>query len=945
MAPPGPGPSLIGRRRERERLDRLVASLRGGESRSLVVRSEAGLGKSELLDYLSEQASGCRVLRAVGVESEMELPLAGLQQLCAPILDGLDALPEPQAVALGVAFGQRTGPAPDRFLVGLATLSLLSHAAEAQPLLCLVDDAQWLDQASAQVLAFVARRLVAESVGLVLAVREPVDERFAAIDDLTVSPLDDDDARALLATVVPGPIDQAVRDRIIAEAHGNPLALVELHRGADALEFGGIASTAGRTGVAGRIEESFRRRVEGLPPETRRILLITALEPVGDPALVLGAAQALGLDASAFEPAVEDDLVEVGAKVRFRHPLVRSAVVAAEPAADRRAAHLALAAATDPDSDPDRRAWHLAEGSIGLDEDVAAELVASAVRARLRGGLVAAAMFHARGASLTPDAQMRSRRALMAAEDTFRAGGMQQALRLLDGAEPELLDEHQQARVDLVRGQVLFYVAPGRDAAGALLEAARRLEAYDSDAALATYANAYIAAVLVGSRARGVQLTDVAHAILAARPVEPLNAGARAAVAALEGLAVLAIDGYAAAAPLLRDALDELRALDRTPAEPLPAANRDPRRGLGADIGDEIGALRWLPLACLVSRVLLDDDAYVELASEFVDSCRREGALSSLLMAMAEWYPLQLMSGRITHAEEQYAAIRDVISARDFPELPDREGWFAAYRGDPVAMGQSRALVHARAAEGEGQWLLSNALQEGVLHNSSGRYADALAATAAADGHPFDIGLAAWVLPEHVEAAVRAGAPDEARRSLARLQEIAAATGTDWARGLASRSAALLADDRDAEALYLAAVDELGRTRIATATARAHLLYGEWLRRQNRRVEAREALRQAHELFTRMGAHAFADRAARELAATGEVVHRAADGPVDELTAQERQIARLAASGNTNPEIGAQLFLSPRTVEWHLRKVFTKLGVSSRRQLARALREPAASAV
>ncbi|GAA5210301.1 helix-turn-helix transcriptional regulator [Microbacterium kyungheense] len=942
MAPPGPAPSLIGRRRERERLDRLVSSLRGGESRSLVIRSEAGLGKSELLDYLADQATGCRVLRAVGVESEMELPLSGLQQLCAPILDGLDALPEPQAVALGVAFGQRTGPAPDRFLVGLAALSLLSHAAEAQPLLCLVDDAQWLDQASAQVLAFVARRLVAESVGLVLAVREPVDERFAAIDDLTVSPLDDDDARALLATVMPGPVDPAVRDRIIAEAHGNPLALVELHRGADALDFGGVASAVGRNGVAGRIEASFRHRVEALPSETRRILLITALEPVGDPVLVLGAAERLGLDASAFTPAVEDELVEVGAKVRFRHPLVRSAVVTAQSAADRRAAHLALAAATDPDTDPDRRAWHLAEGSIGLDEDVAAELVASAVRARLRGGLVAAAMFHARGASLTPDAQMRSRRALMAAEDTFRAGGMQQALRLLDGAEPELLDEHQRARIDLVRGQVLFYVAPGRNAAGALLEAARRLEQHDSDAALATYANAYIAAVLVGSRAHGVGLAEVARGILAARPVEPLNAGARAAAAALEGLAVLAIDGYGAAAPRLREALDALRALDRSPIADPPAA-RDPRRGLGGDIGDEIGALRWLPLACLVSRVLLDDDAYTQLAEEFVGACRREGALSSLLMAMAEWYPLQLMSGNIAHAEEQYAAVRDVITARDFPELPDREGWFAAYRGDAVAMGQSRALVQARGAQGEGQWLLSNALQEGVLQNSTGRYAEALAATSAADGHPFDIGLAAWVLPEHVEAAARAGEPDEARRSLARLHEIAEATGTDWARGLASRSAALVADDRDAEALYLAAISELGRTRITTATARAHLLYGEWLRRQNRRVEAREALRRAHDLFTRMGAHAFADRAARELGATGEVVHRGADGPVDELTAQERQIARLAAGGNTNPEIGAQLFLSPRTVEWHLRKVFTKLGVTSRRQLARALREPSAS--
>jgi DNA-binding CsgD family transcriptional regulator len=930
-------PALVGRRRERERLDRLVASLRGGESRALVIRSDAGFGKSALLDYTAERATGCRVVRATGVEHEMELPLAGLQQLCAPLLDGIDAIPEPQAVALGVAFGHRTGPAPDRFLLSLATLSLLSHAATEAPLLCLIDDAQWLDHASAQVLAFVARRLGAESVGLVLAIREPVDERFSSIDDLPVQPLNDSDARALLATVIPGPIDPAVRDRIVAEAHGNPLALTELHHGGDALEFGTAAGSAVSGGLAGRIESTFRGRIEALPSDTRQILLLAALEPVGDPALIVRAAEGQGLGSSALEAAVEGGLVELGAKLRFHHPLVRSAVVATAPAADRRAAHRVLADATDPTRDPDRRAWHLAESSIGYDEAVAEALVRSASSARRRGGQVAAATFHARGAALTPDPRTRSRRSLTAAEDTIRAGGMHQALRLLDEVDPDLLDDHERARTDLVRGHVSFYLSPGRDGSALLLRTARQLEPHDGVVALATYVSALIAAVTAGSSVDdGIE--HVARGILVADPAEPLDEGARAAAAALEGLAVLVVDGYTRAAPLLRDALRALRGLDRRSAR--AEVDADPRRGLGADIGRDIEQLRWLPIACLVARVLLDDEAHDELTAAFVAACRSEGALSYLVMALAERYPGELMRGRIAAAEEQYATAREIIVAMDVPELPDRGGWFAAFRGDVVAKAESGGAAHARASErGEAVWWISTRLQDSILYNSLGRYAEALEATSALDGHPFDLGLAGWALPEHVEAAARAGEPERARAALARLQEIATAAGTDWALGLASRSAALLAPDTDAEELYLAAIDQLGRTGVRTALARAHLVYGEWLRRQNRRVDARDELRQAHDSFVQMGAHAFAERARRELSATGEVVHKAADGPTDALTAQERQIAQLAATGHTNPEIAAQLYLSPRTIEWHLRKVFIKLGVTSRRQLTRALGE------
>ncbi|WP_202106983.1 AAA family ATPase [Agromyces seonyuensis] len=931
-------PGLIGRRRERDRLDRVVASVRGGESRALVVRAAAGLGKTMLLDQLAERASGCRVLRVVGVESEMELALAGLQQLCGPIIDGIDALPEPQSLALGVALGLRAGPAADRFVLGLAVLGLLSNAAEAQPLICLIDDAQWLDQASSQVLAFVARRLHAESVAVVFAMREPVDERFAAIEELVVRPLDDVDARTLLDASARGPLDRAVRERIVAEARGNPLALVELHRGAGEFE----PSASGRAGIGTQLEEAFLGRIRRLPAATRRILLLAALEPVGDPGLVLEAASSFDLDAAALAPAIEDDLIEFAGLLRFRHPLVRSTVVAAESASDRRAAHRALADATDPESDPDRRAWHLAESTLGYDEEVAAELVRSADRARVRGGMLAAASFHARGAELTPDRRMRSRRTLMAAEDTLRSGAVQDALRLIEGVEPELLDDHQRARADLVRGHSRFYVSPGRDGARVLLEAARRLEPFDGDAAVATYANAVIAAVLAGSLAGEVGIRETAAAIIAASPARPMSVGSAAAFDALHGIATVVLHGYGAAAPSLRAALATLRSLvDVAPTAPERTSDV---RGYGADLSEDVWEMRWQPLICLLARILLDDDAYVDASRRFVDSSRRNGALSTLAMAMSEHYPALLMSGRIAEAEELYDAVREIMAASDVPEGPDRAGWFAAYRGDDAAKQESAAAVAHRVAErGEAQWRLSDRMQDGILHNSQARYAEALAATASADGHPFDLGLAGWVLPEQVEAAARSGEPDSGRAALRRLQEIAEATGTDWAVGLAARSAALLADDADAEALYLAAIDALARTRIGTAQARAHLLYGEWLRRQNRRVEARESLRLAHERFVADGAHAFAERAARELSATGEIVHRSAVGPVDELTAQERQIARLAAGGATNPEIGAQLFLSPRTVEWHLRKVFGKLAVTSRRQLAAALRDPAAA--
>lgn len=934
-----PSPPLLGRRRECEAVSRVIASLGGGQSRALVLRAEAGAGKSALLDYAAEQATAYQVLRATGVQSEMELAYAGLHQLCSPVLDRLDALPAPQGAALGVAFGLRGGDAPDRFLVGLAVLGLLAEAAGARPVLCLIDDAQWLDRASAQVLTFVARRLVAESVGILFAVREPVGDDFTGIEDLIVEGLEPADARLLLESVISGPLDPEVRDRLIGEARGNPLALLVLSRGRGTVEIAGGYGMTSPPSLTSRIEDSFVNQIRTLPPETRSALLVAAVEPVGDPEMIRRAAEALGIESQAITAAIEDELIEFGARVRFRHPLVRSAAVRASPVGARRAAHRALAAATDPSSDPDRRAWHLAEAAIGFDEDVAAELVRSARRAQARGGVAAGATFHARGAELTPDPTMRSRRALMAAEDTYRAGAMSEALRLLDLANPALLDEHQRARIELVRAHVASSTTRGRGAAAGLVAAARLLERHDGETALATYADAMIAAISAGTHAQAVGLQEVSAAVLAAEPAPPLSAPALAAADALRGLAMLTTHGYAAAAPVLRDALARLVTLAASDEPPLPTAEPDPRRGLGEDAAPPGSLLQWLPIACTVARVLLDDDAYDVLAMRAVRISRNQGAFSQLPLVMAERTSVLLLSGRTDEAMSLAQELQPIIEATGMPTSMTRSGWLATFRGDESVKAEVTERLRPEILErGEGQWFITVAWQDALLYNSLGRYPEALAATEPAAGHPYDIGLAGWILPERVEAAVRAGAPERAAEPLARLEELATASGTDWARGLAARTAALVADDNTAEGRYLEAIERLRRTRIRTALGRAHLLYGEWLRRQNRRVESREHLRLAHDLFVDTGSDGFAERARRELAATGEVVHKPAAGRVDELTAQERQIAVLAAGGSTNPEIGEQLFLSPRTVEWHLRKVFVKLGVSSRRQLARALR-------
>ncbi|HEX3343191.1 MAG TPA: LuxR C-terminal-related transcriptional regulator, partial [Polyangiaceae bacterium] len=777
-------------------------------------------------------------------------------------------------------------------LVGLAVHTLLGGIAAEQPLVCVLDDAQWLDRASMQSLAFVARRLSSERIALVVAVREVLDELdLAGLPLLEVRGLADADARAVLESAVPGALDEQVRDRIVAETHGNPLALLELPRSVTPAELAGGFGLPDTTALASRIEESFRRRLQPLPVATRLLLLVAAAEPVGDPVLVWRAATALGIDADAAAPASADGLIEFGSAVRFHHPLVRSAVYRDAAPETRIRVHRALADATDADHDPDRRAWHRAEATLGLDEDVADELERSADRARARGGLAAAAAFLERAAALTPTPELRAQRALAAAHAKYMAGAPDAALRLVALAQAGPLDDLQRARAELVRAQIAFVVNCGRDAPPLLLDAAKRLEPLDPSLARATYLDAFFAALFAGRLAESAGVRDIADAVLAADLGEPAG---RPGELLLDGLATLATRGYAAAAPTLQEAVDRFR---------------------DEEIAEE-DALRWLWLASHVARALGDDAAWDELTERLVSLSRRAGALGILPFALAERMRAELLFGNVdrarTLAEE---ADGSMVSSPGALTL-------AAWSGnEDEALALFDAGRQDVARRGEGMWLISAEWTRAELMNGLGHWDEALAAAEWVAEQPDELGSSTWVAAELVEAAARIGDVQRAGWALLRLMAMARASGSDWARGLEARTCALMSKGEAAERLYREAIDRLGRTRVRFALARAHLLYGEWLRRENRRIDAREQLRAAHELFLAMGAHGFAARAQRELQATGETARKRVDETRGDLTAQESEIARLAAGGYTNPEIGAMLFISARTVEWHLRKI------------------------
>jgi DNA-binding CsgD family transcriptional regulator len=878
-----------------------------------VLRGEAGVGKSALLEYVAEQDSECHILRVAGVESEMELAFAGLHQLCAPMLDGLEALPGPQQDALRVAFGMEGGAAPDRFLVALATLSLLAGAAEVEPLVCLVDDVQWLDRASAQTLAFVARRLLAERIAMVFAVREPSDvTELSGLPELVVGGLDDDDARSLLTSAIPGRLDERVRDQIVAETRGNPLALLELPRGLTPAELAGGFGLPDARPLASRVEETFAQRVRTLPRETQLLLLVAAAEPVGDAGLLWRAARSLGIRGDAGKPAEEAALIDLGIRVRFRHPLIRSAAYRAAHFRDRQEVHRALAEATDPDTDPDRRAWHRAHAASGSDEAVADELERSADRAQARGGTAAAAAFLARAAELTPDPAGRGRRALAAAQAKFDAAASDEALELLDTAELTPLDELERARLERLRAEIAFARTRGSDAPRLLLDAARRLEPLDAALARETHLEAIAAAMYTG---RLGDKPDVLEAAEAARAAPAAPQPPRAIDLLLDGLATRFVEGYSAGVPPLRRALDAFRDVAGLTA-------RD---------------VRWLWLACRLAQDLWDDELWYELATRGLRVARETGALRVLPIAATYRASLHVHAGAFGAASSLIEESDAIIQATGMAPLKYASLMLAAWRGNEA---EALELIEAgrleATARGEGMALGILEWATALLYNGRGRYDEALAAAQQGREHD-DVGLFAWTLVELIEAGVRSGATDVTSAALDRLSERTQAAGTDWALGIEAGSRALLSDGRDTERLYREAVERLGRSRGVVHLARAQLLYGEWLRREHRRVDAREQLRAAYERFDQVGAEAFGERARRELLATGETAPRRTVETRDVLTPQEAQIARMASDRQTNPEIGAKLFISPRTVEYHLHKVFTKLDVSSRRELRKAL--------
>jgi DNA-binding CsgD family transcriptional regulator len=922
MTSVGGGQPLRGRAAECETLRGVVADARSGISRTLVLRGEAGVGKTALLEYAVRQASSFRLAQVSGVESEMELAFAGLQQLCAPLLGHIDELPEPQRNALSVAFGLGVGPTPDRFLVGLAVLSLMAAAADDRPLLCVIDDAQWLDQVSVQTLGFVARRMLAEPAAMIFGVRDGVEDFLTGLPELRVSGLPDSDARVLLESVMFGGIDPRVRDRIVAETRGNPLALLEVPRTMSAAEMAGGFRPAAVRPPADRVESGFVERIKALPHDTRRLVLAAAAEPVGDAALFLRAAEHLGISADALIPAEQAGIIEFGPRMRFHHPLVRSAAYRAADIAERRDIHRALAHATDSTIDPDRRAWHAAHATAGPDDAVAKELEASAWRAQTRGGIAAAATFLERAAILTADPELRGSRAIAAAQTKRDAAEPQTAYELLALAELSPLTALQQAEIGRLRAQMEFTRsrsgagdAPQVDQAAArLLEAATRLESLHDELAREGYVEAFAAAmyasrnqpdalVRVATAARNAvdRVTDLRH------PIDLL----------LSGMAHRVTGGLAAGTRQLRAALETWC----TPAG-----------------SDDVQALRWMALAYPVvhesaAGEMWDDDLLDRMSSAMVQRARAVGALALLPPAIAFRAGVYVLEGEFAAATALMEEADAISVAIGHQPMKYHKVELAAWQGDlAVASGLIEAGTAEASAKGEGRLAGVIGYTAAILYNGLGRYEAALAAATEACGFD-DLGFYGWCLLELAEAAAHTGDREALAMAVRRLEEGAGVSGTDWGLGALASARAMLADGDEADALFTESVERLGRTRVRSQLARAHLRYGEWLRRQKRRGAAREHLGIAHEMFTGFGARAFAERARRELIGTGEKVRKQAISSGDEMTSQEAQIAQLARDGLTNQEIGAQLFISTHTVEWHLRKVFVKLGISSRRQL------------
>jgi DNA-binding CsgD family transcriptional regulator len=908
---------LIDRRAEKQAVYQVLDSVRAGMSGALVLRGEPGVGKSALLDYAVECAADLQTVRTVAVESERAMGFAAVHQLLVPLLPAVDRLPEPQRRALRVAFGLVSGPPADPFLVGLAVLTLLADAAEVRPVLCVIDDAHWLDDESADILSFVARRLLADRVAMLFAIREMTepDPRLQSLRGLRIAGLPEQDAYELLETSIGRPVNAGVAARIIAETGGNPLAIVEAARELSPKQLGGRAPLPEPLPVGHQLDVLFVRRVRELPTDTQTLLLLAAADQPGPGDRLWQAATALGIPESAAVPAEAAGLMVFWPEVRFSHPLVRSAVYHAATAVQRRRAHRALTAACDPELHAVPRAWHLAAAATGPGEGVAAQLEAAADRARSRGGYAAAAALLERAALLTPDGERRAERRLSAADAHLLAGAVDRTGALLTETAPGLRDPRSTAQAIRLKGKIDFACGQVADAASALVCAAVRLRPLDPSAARDALLSALEAVVFAGWASSTALLHEIART---ARDLPPMRASPDSATdLLLQGYAARVTGGYAAAVPALRRAVQVFL----------------------VDEVDPDVALRRLLLVAIAAVDLLDDAAVERLTTHWIDRARHSGALTKLAGALAfRSTVVDGPGGQLAAARAAESEAHELAEVTGNPRVVPPSG---AHTLLTLALScqeaQARATAAAVAREAPGRGAAGEAAFAayclGVLEISLCNYGSAVVCLhpAYTDDTPL---VGTQALPDLVEAAVRAGRRDLAERALQRLDDRATATGTPLALGLLARSRALLAAPAEARQDYEDALPLLGRTRAAPQLARAHLLYGEWLRRQRQRREARDQLHAALDMFDGMGLHGFAERARVELRATGEHARKRELGTPEELTPQEAQIAALVSRGQANREIAAQLFVTPSTVEYHLRKVFRKLRVTSRTQLA-----------